>query len=399
MTRDFNNQRREDERPDSRSSSPRRHGEERSPRPARPRLNRDMVDRAWENGARQNHADYRTRSDNNSHPSRDNRQRNQYSNQSSAQNSRNYRKPYENRQDGYRSGEHTPRSNYGPQSRFYESGMRTTNEQHYNEHEHRGYSDRPNQTGYRPDNRQSAQQPNSRSQHRDRDQYRGPQRREFDRETRPPRSFDRDQQQGREFDRDSRQPRSYDRDKRSFRNDTRPDTQNPRWQSRPARQRNNYSSRPQEFTRRGAERELFEGDYEHFEASSSSQAHSNQAGGNGHTHHQTEEHNVTSLPDSRVLKGSPHKQRRDTEFWTEIEHESDELVQQVEISSNKGAVAEHSADTPIAAPTKGKPKSRTHPASAAKRDRKTNVRQSTPKPRSTGPKPSQRGYKWPTPEE
>ncbi len=387
MTRDFNNQRREDERPDSRSSSPRRYGEERSPRPARPRLNRDMVDRAWENGARQNHADYRTRSDNNSHPSRDNRQRNQYSNQSSAQNSRNYRKPYGNRQEGYRPGEHTPRSNYGPQPRSYESGMRTFNEQQYNEHERRGYSDRSNQAGYHPDNRQSAQHPNSRSQYRDRDQYRGPQRREFDRDTRPPRSFNRDQQQGRDFDRDSREPRSYDRDKRSFRNDSGPDTQNPRWQSRPARQRSDYSSKPQEFTRRGAEQELFEGDYEHFDASNS--AHSQQA----------EERNVTRLPDGRILKGTPHEQRRDAEFWTEIAHESDELVQQVELSTTIEAVAEHSADIPIAAPTKGKPKSRTHTASAATRDRKTKVRQSTPKPRSTGPKPSQRGYKWPTPEE
>ncbi len=399
MTRDFNNQQREEEQPDSRSSSSRRYGEERSPRPARPRLNRDMVDRAWENGARQNHADYRTRSDNHRHQSPDNRQRNQYSNQSSTQNSRNYHKSYGNRQDDYRPGERTHRSNYGPRPRSYESGMRVFNEQHYNEHERRGYSERPNQAGYRPDKRQSAQHPNSRSQYRDSDQYRGPQRREFDRDTRPSRSFDRFQQQGREFDRDSRQPRGYDRDKRSFRNDSRPDTQNPRWQSRPARQRNNYTSRPQEYTRPGTEQELFEGDYEHFDSSNSAQAYPNQARGNGHAPHQAEERSVTRLPDGRVLKGTPHKQRRDAEFWTEIADESGELVQQVELSSHREAVTEDPADTPIAAPTKGKTKSRTQTASAAKRNRKTKVRQSTPKQRSTGPKPSQRGYKWPTPEE
>lgn len=399
MTRDFNNQRREEERPDSRSSSSRRYGEERTPRPARPRLNRDMVDRAWENGARQNHADYRTRSDNNSHPPRDNRQRNQYSDQSPAQNSRNYRKPYGNRQDSYRPGEHTPRSNYGSRPRTYESGMRTFNEQRYNEQERRGYSDRPDQAGYRPDNRQSAQHPNSRSPYRDRNQYQGPQRREFDRDARQPRSFDRDQRQGRDFDRDSRQPRSYDRNKRSSRNDTGPDTQNPRWQSRPTRQRSNYSSRPREFARRGADQELFEGDYEHFDSSNSAQANTNQARGNEHIPHQAEERNITRLPDGRVLKGTPHKQSRDAEFWTEIAHESDELVQQVEISPDREAVTEAPADTPVAAPAKGKTKSQTHTASAAKRDRKTKVRQSTPKQRSTGPKPSQRGYKWPTPEE
>ncbi|HEX9131427.1 MAG TPA: hypothetical protein VF844_03965 [Ktedonobacteraceae bacterium] len=399
MTRNFNNQRREDERRDSRSSSPRRYGEERSPRPARPRLNRDMVDRAWENGARQNHADYRTRGDNNNQPPRDNRQRNQYSDQSPAQNSRNYRKPYGNRQGSYRPGEPTPRSNYGPRPRTYESGMRTFNEQRYNENERRGYSDRPDQAGYRPDSRQSAQHPNSRSPYRDQNQYQGPQRREFDRDTRQPRSFDRDQRQGRDFDRDSRQPRSYDRNKRSSRNDTGPDTQNPRWQSRPARQRSNYSSRPREFARRGADQELFEGDYEHFDADNSAQLHTNQVRDTVHTPQQAEERHVTHLPDGRVLKGTPHEQRRDAEFWTEIAQESNELVQPVEVLPEVVAVAEHSEDLPTAAPTKGKPRSRTQTASAATRDRKTKVRKSTPKPRSTGPKPSQRGYKWPTPDE
>jgi hypothetical protein len=399
MTRDFNNQRRDNERRESRSSSPRRYGEERPPRPARPRLNRDTVDRAWENGARQNHADYRTRSDNNSHPPRDNRQRNQYSDQSSAQSSRNYRKPYGKRQDGYRPGEQTPRSNYGPRPRSYESGMRTFNEQRYNEHERRGYSDQPDQAGYRPDDRQSAQHPNSRSQYRDRNQYQGPQRREFDRDTRQPRSFDRDHRQGRDFDRDGRQYRGYDRNKRSFGKDGGPDTQNPRWQSRPARQRDNYSSRPREFARRGADQELFEGDYEHFDAGNVAQPHTHQVGDTVSTRQQAEERHVTHLPDGRVLKGTPHEQRRDTEFWTEIAQESNELVQPVQALAEVEAAAEHPADLPTAAPAKGKPRSRTHSAGSATRDKKTKVSKSTPKPRSTGPKPSQRGYKWPTPDE
>ena len=375
MTRDYNNQRRENERRNSRSSSPRRYGDERPPRPARPRLNRDTVDRAWENGARQNHADYRTRSENNSHPPRDNRQRNQYSDQPSAQQSRNYRKPYGNRQESNRPGEYTPRSNYGPRARSYEPGMRTFNEQRYNDYERRGYSEQPDRDGYRPDNRQSAQQPNSRSPYRGRNQYQGPQRREFDRDTRPPRNFDRDQRQDRDFDRDGRQPRSYDRNKRSFRKDTGPDTQNPRWQSRPARQRSKNASTPREYTRREAEQELFEGDYEHFDASTPQQA---------------KERPVTQLPDGRVLKGTPQEQRRDAEFWTEVAQESNELVQPVE---------EHSADLPSTALAKGKARSRTHSEGAATRDKKPTVRKSTPKPRSTGPKPSQRGYKWPTPEE
>ncbi len=136
MTRDFNNQRREDPQSDSRGSSSRRFEEERPSRPARPRLNRDMVDRAWENGARQNHADYRTRSDSNSHPPRDNRRPDQHTNRYSAQTSSNGRKPYGNRQDNYRPGERSPRSNNGPRPRTFESSMRTFDDQKYNQYIH-----------------------------------------------------------------------------------------------------------------------------------------------------------------------------------------------------------------------------------------------------------------------
>src|SRR5207302_84333 len=114
MTKNFDKQPRDDERPYSRNSSSGRNGEERSPRPARPRLNRNAVDRAWENGARQNHADYRARSPRSTQhgqPPRDNWRSNQPSDQPSAQNSRDNRKPYRpygNRQDDHRQSEHTP---------------------------------------------------------------------------------------------------------------------------------------------------------------------------------------------------------------------------------------------------------------------------------------------------
>src|SRR6266849_1462682 len=174
MTRDFNKQRRVNERPYSRSSSSGRDGEERSSRPARPRLNRDMVDRAWENGARQNHADYRSRDDN--------RNRNQYSDQPSAQNSRNNRKPYGNRQNNYRDSERTSQSNDGPRPRSYESSRRRLDDQRYNEFQHQGYPDRPERTDPPTGYRENAQQPGSRSPYRDREQYRGNQRNEFDRD-------------------------------------------------------------------------------------------------------------------------------------------------------------------------------------------------------------------------
>ena len=376
MTRDFNNQRREYPQSDSRSSSSRRYGEERSSRPARPRLNRDMVDSAWENGARQNHADYRTRSDSNSHPPRDNRRPNQYS----AQNSTNGRKPYGNRQDSYRPGERSPRSNNGPRPRSFESSMRTFDDQKYNQYERRGYSNQPYRDEYRPGNRENSQHPNSRSQYQGRDPYRG--------------------SQARDYDRDGRQPRSYDRDKRSSRDASGPDTHNPRWQSRPARQHDNYPRKPPDSKRYGAEQELFEGDYEHFEASDSAQPPTRQTRVDTDASQPLEERHITRLPDGRVLKGTLNEQHRNAEFWTEIAQESDELVQQIGPSNTQEVTTKHPADFPTTASTKGKPKSRTHTASASMRERKTTkakVRQSTPKPRSTGPKPSQRGYKWPTP--
>jgi len=402
MTRDFNNQRREDPQPDSRGSSSRRFEEERPSRPARPRLNRDMVDRAWENGARQNHADYRSRSDSNTNSTRDNRRPNQHTNRYPAQTGSNGRKPYGNRQDNYRPGERPPRSNNGPRPRNFESSMRTFDDQHYNQYERRGYSQQPNQNDIRPGNSRNPQHPHPRTQYQGRDQYRGPQRREFDRDTSSPRNFDRDQRQPRSYDRDTRQPRSYDRDQRSSRNLSGPDRQNPRWQSRPERRQNNYSNRPPEYSRHEAEQELFEGDYEHFDRSNSAQPDVHQTKVDTHASHRPEERNATLLPDGRVLKGTPDEQHKNAEFWTEIAQESDQLVKQVETSHAQEATTKKPANPPTAASTKRKTNPRTHKASETTRERKTTkakVRQSTPKPSSTGPKPSQRGYKWPTLEE
>jgi hypothetical protein len=121
-----------------------------------------------------------------------------------------------------------------------------------------------------------------------------------------------------------------------------------------------------------------------------------------HASHRPEERKITRLPDGRVLKGTSGEQHRKAEFWTGIAQESDELVKQVESSHTQDASTKSPEDLPTATSSKRKPDSSTHIASDSKRERKTTrtrVRQSTPKPRSTGPKPSQRGYKWPKPEE
>src|SRR5436305_86243 len=152
MTRDFNNQRREYPQSDSRGSSPGRFEKARPSHPARPRLNRATVDRAWENGARQNHADYRTRDDSKTQSTRDNRRPNQHTNRYSAETGNKGRKPYGKRQDDYRPGEHSPQSNNGPRTRTFESNTRTFDGQHYNQNERHGNSKESYQDDYRPGN-------------------------------------------------------------------------------------------------------------------------------------------------------------------------------------------------------------------------------------------------------
>src|SRR5205085_11693732 len=150
MTRDFSKQRRDDERPSSRNSSSGRYGEERSPRPARPRLNREAVDRAWENGAPQNHADYRaSRNNNNSRngqPPRDSRRRDSQFDHPSTQHSSNRPnrpgnygshqsdRPFGNQQDNNRHSERPPYSNQSPRYGSTESGVRNSGSSRFNDH-------------------------------------------------------------------------------------------------------------------------------------------------------------------------------------------------------------------------------------------------------------------------
>src|SRR5579871_6782066 len=99
MTREFNKQRRDDTRPSFRNRSSNYHEEERSSHPGRARLNRETVDRAWESGAPQTHADYRSRNTNGQSP-RNNWHNNQQrpSEYSSSQNGHGGSRPYNNRQ-------------------------------------------------------------------------------------------------------------------------------------------------------------------------------------------------------------------------------------------------------------------------------------------------------------
>src|SRR5579885_1870636 len=129
MTRNFSNRRRDDMRPTSRTTSSGRYREEQSSRPARPRLSRDAVDRAWENGATRTYADYHPRQNSPTTPAqRQRRPAPGYDGPRQPQN----RRPYEASHDTYgtprpstRPGNYQqrPRTEEGPR-RFDRPGYR-----------------------------------------------------------------------------------------------------------------------------------------------------------------------------------------------------------------------------------------------------------------------------------
>ncbi len=176
MTRDYNKQRRDDMRPSSRNQSTNRYRNEQPPRPARPRLNRETVDRAWEAGAATQHPDYRPRRSNasNGQPPRDNWRYNQSSEHSSAQNGR---KPYRNQVDRNRRFERNGDNNPGFRSHPYNSGRGGFDDQ------------RTNRPGYRDNS--FSQTNERRSPYRGNDQKRDNQRRYPENSERQPRDVGR----------------------------------------------------------------------------------------------------------------------------------------------------------------------------------------------------------------
>jgi hypothetical protein len=436
MTRDYNKQPQDDTRSSSRGQSPNRAGEERTPRPPRPRLNRATVDRAWETGAPTQHADYRTRSSN-GQPPRNGWRNNQSSEHSSAQDGRRPyepKRPYGNQQGNQRNFERNPNGNVGPRTHSFDANRPRYDSQRP------GGSDRPGSPGgfqksgtypgFR-DNQQrhpQDQRPASRESERNRGyQGRGSEghgyegqngQRDFKRDERSPRSFER---KPGNFERDGRSPRSFERGEpqRNYVGGNRPfhpagqrDTQNPRWQSRPAARQDSSSREQPDVNRR--EGELFEGDYEHFDTPISQQ---NVKPGrpykgskkDGKTRVEPEERHVTRLPDGRVLKGPRPVQRKEAQFWTSIANETGGLIKQVETpvvsetstTSPEGKVTREDADQKSTANGKEEPKAprkpRSHAASAVASNKKE--KKKAAKPSSSGPKPSQHGYKWPSPEQ
>jgi len=126
-----------------------------------------------------------------------------------------------------------------------------------------------------------------------------------------------------------------------------------------------------------------------------------------------------------VLKGPRPVQRKNAQFWSEISNETEQLIDRAEAPAlpaeeqsgarpvefrQEGTLEQASPAEEKAATTKEatpkKPRARTTSATKEATPKKpraarngTRSKKTTgEKPRSTGPKPSQRGFKWPTPE-
>src|SRR6266571_349543 len=438
MTRDFNRQRRDDVRPSSRNSSSNRNREEHPSRPPRPRLNREAVDRAWESGASHEHADYRTRG-NNRQPRRDGGRydRDQYSDHRAptrdattsrpprpsrpgdTSRSRNYR-GYPDRSESFnRSGrdsrfdrsdrnsrgyserwESSNRSDRGDRSESSERSNRSNRFERSDRSERFDRSDRshtpnrfdrpgsrPPRPGFRGDTR-----PYERDRYRgydnrdnrgDRDNrdnrdnrgYRGDGDNRDNRDHRANEYRDNRDRQPREFERDTRPPRSFGQSRRPYR-EREEYGQAP---YRPGRGRpeaqGDYAPRRQDFNRRPPQRapqdEQFEGDYERF---------------NSHD------------GDEREEKPAPHK---DAQFRAEIAEEVDALVKPVtpppagEITHGKPGNSTKNPSREKKNENESRKKAR---AGSAARSRKPGGKgKKAAGPDSGELRPSQRGFKWPTP--
>jgi hypothetical protein len=413
MTRQFNQQPRDDSRPPSRNVSSNRYQEEQSSRPARPRLNRAMVDRGWENGTPRNHPDYHPQSSNGQAP-RNNWRKNQergYSsyNGSTGNRTNDNRQSQPNYNQAQRS-EPSSQSYSTPRKRPFDS-------KGYNA-ENRGFNNQQGDEPYSYNSRQgqnSQRQPqgrgsNFRAQEHSQGRFNdyGSNRRQPNQEhsngygnNRPQRNPERNK--GRGYTSFNERSTYGDQEQRE---------PHPRLQSRPeAFQRRQEGRRPQENQRYAPYREQFKGDYEQFGYDTPAQAESDaRKPFRGNRQDRYGQHSIP-YQNGHARKGPRLVQRKDAEFRASINEDAEELINRVHSSPHEHSPVHEEAaslpetttendsseDLPLVFPdeqTKSSPaKKQTKHAINAGRTQKAEVAP----PSSKGPRPSQRGYKWPAP--
>jgi hypothetical protein len=112
------------------------------------------------------------------------------------------------------------------------------------------------------------------------------------------------------------------------------------------------------------------------------------------------ERHVTALPDGRVLKGPRPVQRRNAQFWADVSQDTEELVKQVqtpEVTAQEVSDEQTQASVLPTQPDTETPHVVAPRSAVAKRAARAARKDKTERPIASGPKPSQRGFKWPTP--
>jgi hypothetical protein len=453
MTREFNKNQRYDARPPYRgtpsNNNNNRYEAEQPSGPTRPRLNRAMVDRAWENGAPHRHADYKARNPNEAGTNQThygpNTQRNWRKPQPSehaGNNNSSYERGNGARPSRYDSRTQPPQPHrsdsssngyQGSRSRFTQPNNSFADRPPYRDQ--RGHGNEENTYNARnghPNFSHTPPQPNRGRYNQEPDRQGPPRNGSYSYRTNPTNQVnntDRRDQRGRPYEQREtpyRNNRFEGGQGRQQTNDERPaDFNKPRYPTNPAtpgRQQENRNVRPSE---------RFEGDYEQFNhapAPSPSRSPRDTRKQERPEHRAPQPHvkrmgkpveverHVTPLPDGRVLKGSRPAQRKNAQFWTGVSQDAEQLVNQVqakeETSSSvsdttadmvTGKTAEKAVDgqepaidasveehTPAPHAVSSRAKAAKRAASAARRGK-------SDKPVSKGPRPSQRGFKWPTP--
>lgn len=410
-------------RPSSRNSAFGKYREEQS-RPARPRLSRDAVDRAWENGATRTYADYHPRQNPPTSPAqRQGRPAPAYERSRQPQN----RRPYDSSQENYgsprpsaRPGGYQPRqyNEEGPR-RFDRPGYRApAGQPGLNNERWTRNAPPPSADGYnsrRADNRPPRfQQDGSDSHYRganrpprfqqDGPEYRGTGRApRFQQDTHEYRGNN----QRRPFENNGREREQFAHGQRNGGPGARRDNYNPRWQSRPgpqrdyANQQRDYQAPWQDTPAQHPGRAQFEGDYERFTdyERAEPQDHASRPA-------PAYERPVTRLPDGRVLHGSRPSQRKQARFWNEVENETSSLIehtsahpeQEVSEPAPQAAPVRRAARPPKAGasgPQKVKTVKTARADDVKPRSAKV-ARKNAQGPRKPVTRPSRRGYKWPT---
>ncbi len=423
MTREFNKPKRYDSRPSSRNTSSNHYGDEPNGHSGKPRLSRDVVDRAWQNGSQRQIAHYQPRGNNGRPQQRQNNYSSSYNSsaQQGSQRQRFDRRPPE----GY-----TPRdqsfnnSNYNNRSQGYRTSQYDSqNDRYQNRYPGDRRSDRTydrpynNNTAPRYDNQQRGPRQYSNNQSSQRGSGRYP--------------HDSGQQQyGSGRYSNNQGPQRESRQYSNNQDQSRYERSQPQFQRRYNDNAGNFrDSRSNSFERRpdrshdrgfSEKRARYEGDYEHLSHDRDrpgrfekpAQAFHQHVDRHQHpgSHSEPVEKHVTHLPDGRVLKGSRPSQRRQAEFWTEINESTQSLVQPVQSEQTGEEISDQSQLSTPEANVDLKPKQPRIPSGSAKISkasaRSANVRERNKKrgaaqkagsaSLSQGPRPSQKGFKWPS---